>query len=124
MHDPSAPDPPAPVAILSLGTILIASLRTAPDDTELLLVRRDLLEAIGRHRAQRVVLDVSEVDVMDSYTTRTIRDIAAAARLRGAPAVVVGVPPDVAVTMVRLGMDTGAIDAALDLDHALEALTT
>ena len=110
---------PALVSILRQGSYLVASVHTALDDTQMVRFRNDLIEAIGRHRARGVIIDVAALDVLDSFGTRTLRDIAEMARLRGAYTVIVGIQPDVAYAMVRLGMGTGAIPTALDLEEGL-----
>jgi rsbT antagonist protein RsbS len=90
------------------------------DDTQMVRFRRELSEAIGDHRARGVLIDVAALDVLDSFGSRTIRDLAETARLRGASAVIVGVPPQVAWAMVRLGIDTGPMVTALDLEDGLQ----
>jgi rsbT antagonist protein RsbS len=109
-------------SILRQGLYLIASIHTALDDSQLVRFRRDLVERIGADRARGVVIDVAALDVVDSFATRTLRDIAEMTRLRGACTVVVGIQPDVAFTMVHLGMDTGSVVAALDLEEGLAEL--
>ena len=110
-------------SILRQGHILIASIHTALDDAQLQRFHEDLVEQIGRNRARGVIIDVAALDVVDSYATRTLRDIAGVARLRGARTVVVGIQPDVAFVMVQLGMDTGSLVTALDLEEGLAHLT-
>jgi rsbT antagonist protein RsbS len=109
-------------SILRQGPYLIASVHTALDDSQLVRFQRDLVERIGAVRARGVVIDVAALDVLDSFGTRTLRDIAEMARLRGAVTVVVGIQPDVAFTMVELGMDTGSVTTALDLEEGLAEL--
>ena len=109
-------------SILRQGQTLIASIHTALDDSQLERFEEDLVERIGRDRARGVIIDVAALDVIDSYATRTLRDIADIARLRGARMVIVGIQPDVAFVMVRLGMDTGRLVTALDLEEALDYL--
>jgi len=115
---------PAPrlFSILRQGSYLIASVHTALDDSQLVRFQRDLVERIGSDRARGVVIDVAALDVLDSFGTRTLRDIAEMARLRGAVTVVVGIQPDVAFAMVQLGMDTGSVLTALDLEEGLAEL--
>ncbi|MBA2530671.1 MAG: STAS domain-containing protein [Nocardioidaceae bacterium] len=84
--------------------------------------QRDLIEQIGRHRSRGVVIDVAALDVLDSFGSRTLRDIAEMARLRGSLTVIVGIQPDVAFAMVELGMGTGSVYTALDLEEGLEYL--
>ncbi len=109
-------------SILRQGPYLIASFHTALDDSQLVRFQHDLVERIGADRARGVVIDVAALDVVDSFATRTLRDIAAMTRLRGAPTVVVGIQPDVAFTMVELGMDTGPVVTALDLEEGIAEL--
>jgi rsbT antagonist protein RsbS len=113
---------PRLVSILRQGSYLIASIHTALDDTQMTAFQHDLVDRIGRDRARGVVIDVAALDVLDSFGTRTLRIIAEVARLRGAVTVVVGIQPDVAFAMVSLGMDTGALHTALDLEEGLAFL--
>jgi rsbT antagonist protein RsbS len=109
-------------SILRQGPYLIASIHTALDDSQMVRFQRDLVERIGADRARGVIIDVAALDVLDSFGTRTLRGMAEMARLRGAVTVVVGIQPDVAFTMVELGMDTGSVLTALDLEEGLEDL--
>ena len=113
---------PALVSILRQGSQLIASIHTALDDTQMVRFQQDLVHQIGEHRARGVVIDVAALDVLDSFGSRTLRDIAEMARLRGAVTVIVGIQPEVAYTMVALGMDTGSVHTALDLEEGLAYL--
>jgi rsbT antagonist protein RsbS len=119
-HPP--PQEPLRVSILTQGGYLIASVHTALDDGQLLRFRTDLLEQIGRRRARGVIIDVAALDVIDSFACHTLRTIAQVARLRGAETVVVGIRPDVALTMVELGAGLGFVTTALDLDEGLARL--
>lgn len=110
---------PALVSIMRQGSNLIASIHTALDDSEMLRFQHDLIEQIGQHRSRGVIIDVAALDVLDSFGSRTIRTIAEMARLRGAQTVVVGIQPDVALAMVLLGMGTGSVPTALDLEEGL-----
>ena len=114
---------PALVSILRQGDTLVASVNAALDDCEMLRFQTDLVRQIGEHRARGVIIDVAALDVLDSFGSRTLRGIAAMARLRGAVTVVVGIQPDVAYAMVQLGMDMGSITTALDLEEGLAHLT-
>jgi len=70
-----------------------------------------------------VVIDVSALDVMDSFATRTLRGIAETTKLRGANTVVVGIQPDVAFAMIQLGLTLDGVATGLDLDEGLELVT-
>jgi rsbT antagonist protein RsbS len=109
-------------SILRQGATLIASIHTALDDSQLLRFQEDLVADIGRYRARGVIIDVAALDVIDSFATWTLRDIAEMARLRGARTVVVGIQPDVAFVMVQLGTHTGSLVTALDLEEGLAYL--
>jgi rsbT antagonist protein RsbS len=107
------------VPILKQGDVLIASMQAALTDEALLQFRDDLAEGIGALRARAVIIDVTALDVLDSFATRTIRGIAYTARLRGAKTVVVGVQPEVAFAMVQLGLTLQGVSTALDLEEGL-----
>jgi rsbT antagonist protein RsbS len=117
----SAPGPKL-VSILRQGPYLIASIHTALDDTQMVRFREDLIEQIGRHRSRGVIIDVAALDVLDSFGARTLRTIGEIARLRGAVTVIVGIQPDVAFAIVALGVSTGTLVTALDLEEGLEYL--
>ena len=113
---------PALVSIMRQGSTLIASVHTALDDSELVRFEHDLVAQIGEHRSRGVIIDVAALDVIDSFAALTLRRIAEMARLRGALTVIVGIQPEVAFTMVQLGMGTGNVPTALDLDEGLRML--
>jgi rsbT antagonist protein RsbS len=114
---------PALVSILRQGDTLVASVHTALDDSEMVRFQHDLVRQIGEHRARGVIIDVAALDVIDSFGSRTLRSIADIARLRGAVTVIVGIQPEVAFAMVRLGMGMGEIPTALDLEEGLAYLS-
>ena len=121
MADREAPAEPLRVSILTQGSYLIASIHTALDDGQLVRFQRDLVERIGAQRARGVVIDVAALDVLDSFGSRTLRDIARMSRLRGAETVIVGIAPELAVSMVRLGLQL-EMPTALDLEEGLAYL--
>ena len=110
---------PALVSILRQGAYLIASIHTALDDSQMVRFQEDLISQIGDHRSRGVVIDVAALDVIDSFGSKTLRNTAEMARLRGALTVIVGIQPDVAATMVELGMSTGPVETALGLEEGL-----
>ncbi len=113
-----------PVPILRHGPYLIASAQAALSDADLQQLRDDLVDQVGRFRARGAVIDVSAMDVMDSFATRTIRAIAQMCKLRGARVVIVGIQPDVAFAMVQLGLtgSLGAVETAMDLEAGIKRL--
>jgi rsbT antagonist protein RsbS len=110
------------VSILRQGDYLIASIHEALDDSEIVRFQNDLVDQIGRHRAKGVIIDVAALDVLDSFGSRTLANLAHMARLRGAETVIVGIQPSVAFTMVRLGTRLDRVHTALDLEEGLEYL--
>lgn len=110
------------VPILKQGPYLIASVQSALSDEELLHLRGALVAQVGRFRARGVIIDVTALDVMDSFASRTLRDIAHMIRLRGAETVIVGIQPEVALTMVQLGLTLEDVATSLDLEEGLAFL--
>jgi rsbT antagonist protein RsbS len=110
------------VPILKQGDVLIASIQAALSDHDLVELRDELADQVGRFRSRGVIIDVTSLDVLDSFATRTLRSIAYIAKLRGADAVVVGIQPDVAFAMVQLGLSLDGIATALDLEEGLAHL--
>ena len=110
------------VPILKQRHYLIASIQSALTDEDLLRLRDDLTDGVGRHRAKGVIIDVTALDVLDSFATRTLRAIAYMTKLRGAETVIVGIQPDVALAMVQLGLTLEDVPTSLDLEEGLSFL--
>lgn len=110
------------VAILRQGDYLIASIQVDLSDSQVLELRDDLSERIGRARARGLIIDVAALDVIDSFVARSLGSIAITARLRGAETVITGIEPDVAIAMVQFDLDLAPLRTALDLDEALSLL--
>lgn len=110
------------IPIMKLGRYLIASLQSAVTDQELAQLLDELARKVGDIEALGVVVDITAVDVVDSFTLRTLIDIAGISRLRGADTVIVGMPPDVAFTMIQLGLRLDGVATALDLEEGLALL--
>lgn len=111
-----------PVPILKQGQLLIATLQTELTDRDWFEFQMEVTKLVGVHRAKGVILDVNVLDVLDSFATKSLRNIAEMVKLRGARAVVVGIHPDVAFTMVQLGLTLHGIETAIDLEHGLSIL--
>jgi rsbT antagonist protein RsbS len=109
------------VSVLRQGDFLIASIHTALDDEEMVRFQQDVVARIGAERSRGILVDVAALDVLDSFGSRCLRNLAHMARLRGAETVIVGIQPDVAFAMVQLGTDL-EIHTALDLEEGLERL--
>jgi rsbT antagonist protein RsbS len=110
------------VAILRQGDVLIASVLSDLTDSQVVALRDELAHRVGRFRARGIVIDVTALDVIDSFVARSLRAIAVTARLRGADTIVVGIQPDVAIAMVQFDLNLQPLQTALDLDEALAML--
>ena len=112
------------VPILKQRDYLIASVQAVLTDQDLINLRDRLVAQVGRFRSDGVILDVTGLDVMDSFSVRTLRDMAHMIRLRGADTVIVGIQPEVAFSMVQLGLSLEGVPTALDLEEGLAWLDT
>ena len=110
------------VPILKQRDYLIASVQSVLSDQDLVQLRDDLADRVGQYRSRGVIVDVTVLDVIDSFATRTLRAIAHMLRLRGAETVIVGIQPEVAFGMVQLGLTLEGIGTALDLEEGLAYL--
>src|SRR5260221_12856263 len=110
------------VPILKQRDYLIASIQSVLSDADLLRLRDDLSERVGQYRSRGVIIDVTVLDVIDSFATRTLRAIAHMLRLRGAETVIVGIQPEVAFGMVQLGLTLEGVGTSLDLEEGLTFL--
>jgi rsbT antagonist protein RsbS len=110
------------VPILKQGKYLIASIQSALSDADLLKLQEELADRAGTFRSHGVIIDVTVLDVMDSFATRTMRSIAHMLKLRGAETVIVGIQPEVAFAMVQLGLTLEDVVTALDLEEGLAYL--
>src|ERR1041384_2416538 len=107
------------VPILKQRDYLMASIQSVVSDDDLIHLRDDLVEQVGRFRSQGVIIDVTVLDLIDSFATRMLRAIAHMLRLRGAVTVIVGIKPEVAFAMVQLGLTLVGIGTAMDLEEGL-----
>jgi rsbT antagonist protein RsbS len=110
------------VPILKQRDYLIASVQAALSDRDLVELREALVTQVGTFRSRGVIIDVTALDVMDSFAVRTLRDLARMIRLRGAETVIVGIQPEVAFAMVQLGPRLAGVATALDLEGGLALL--
>jgi rsbT antagonist protein RsbS len=110
------------VPILKQGGYLIASVQSALSDKDLLHLRDDLSGQVEKYRARGVIVDVTALDVIDSFATRMLRTVAEIVRLRGAATVIVGIQPEIALAMVQLGLLLGDVSTALDLEEGVALL--
>ena len=110
------------IPILKQSQYLIATIQSAVTDADLEQLRDALVDRVGKFRSRGVIVDVTALDVLDSFASRMLRDLAYMIRLRGAQTVIVGIQPEVAFAMVQLGLTLEDIATALDLEEGLEYL--
>jgi rsbT antagonist protein RsbS len=110
------------VPVLKQGNILIASIQSELSDKDLLALGDEIAAKVGRFRSHGVVVDVSALDVLDSFAARTLRGVSEMTTLRGATMIIVGIQPDVAFAMVELGLTLDGVLTGLDLEEGLELL--
>jgi rsbT antagonist protein RsbS len=110
------------VPILKLGNCLVVAIQDELTDTHWGELRDTLLRRAGKERSTGVVIDLSAMQVMDSFATRLLDGIARMLRLRGTRTVVVGIQPGVAFAMAQLGLRLDSSGTALDLDDGLALL--
>jgi rsbT antagonist protein RsbS len=107
------------VPILKQGPWLIATIQSALADADILRLRDALVARVGEERARAVIVDVTALDVLDSFATGMLQDVAQMVRLRGAETVIVGIQPDVAFAMVQMGLTLDGVVTHLDLEEGL-----
>ncbi len=110
---------PKVVPIIRIGQCLLIPIQVELDDHKVELLQQQLLAAVAREGAQAVVLDVSMVEIIDSYISYTLSETAGMARLMGCRTILCGMRPQVALTLAQMGVKLHDIEMARDLEHAL-----
>jgi rsbT antagonist protein RsbS len=110
------------IPILRLGDALLVSIQVDLHDQMALQLQDDLTNAIQRYGAKGVLIDISAVEIVDSFIGRMISDISGMGRILGARTVVVGMRPAVAITLVELGLSLSGVNTALSVERGLEKL--
>ncbi len=110
------------IPILRLGSILLASIQLDLTDQDALEFQADMLRMVTETDANGVVIDITALDVVDSFLAQAFNDTANMVQLLGAEVVLCGMQPDVAVTLVEMGRQLIGVDTALNLDRGIEKL--
>jgi len=110
------------VPILKVGDVLIVSIQSDIDDRTVIEMQHRVLEQIERTGARSLLIDISLLEMVDSFTGRMLSDIAAMASIMDSETVVVGIQPAVAITLVELGLELKGVSTALDVDDGLRIL--
>lgn len=110
------------IPILRLGDILLTSIQSDITDDQALTLQVDILKQLGDSRALGVLLDITALDVVDSYMTRILSETARMARLMGGEVVITGMSPMVALSLIEMGRDLNDVLTALDVEQGVEKL--
>lgn len=110
------------IPILRMGDFLLVTIQVDMHDRLALSLQNDLTDQIARTNARAVLIDISSLDMVDSFIGRMLVNIAAMSRLLDAETVVVGMQPSVAITLVELGLSLTGVRTALNVDQGMKVL--
>jgi rsbT antagonist protein RsbS len=110
------------LAIIQIKNCLLVSIQTELHDRLALNLQAAIMERVRAVGARGIILDVSAVEIIDSYITRILNDIGKSVRYMGAECFIVGIRPAVAMTLIEMGVELDSVNTALNLDLALEKL--
>jgi rsbT antagonist protein RsbS len=109
------------IPVIKLRDVLLVPIQIPPSDSQARQLLSDLLDTVGRTGSRKLVVDVSALDVIDSYLTRILYDLIGSAEKLGVAGAIVGIRPAVAITLVQMGIENLEVQTYLSLDLALEA---
>lgn len=110
------------IPVLKIGDVLLVSVQVDLQDELVLGLQEDLADRISATGARGVIIDISGLEVVDSFVGRMISTMASVSRVLDARTVVVGIRPAVAITLVEMGLTLEGVDTALDLERGLRLL--
>jgi rsbT antagonist protein RsbS len=110
------------VPILKIEDFLLVPVQTELHDRSAELLQRDIIDTLARTHAKGVLIDVTSLELVDSFLGRLISDTANMVKIMGAKSVLVGLQPAVAITLVELGLDLGGVYTTLNMERGLEWL--
>jgi len=108
--------------VLKLGSLLLVSIQTELSDALAELLQDTLLDEIQEHRAEGVLLDITALDMVDTFICRVITETTRMCKLLGAQLVLVGLQPAVTMTLLEMGMNLTEIESAMDMEAGLHKL--
>jgi rsbT antagonist protein RsbS len=110
------------IPIIKMGEFLLVSIQVDMHDRLAMTLQDDLTASVVKHRARGVLIDISSLEIVDSFIGRMLGNIAAMSRVLDAETVVVGMRPAVAITLVELGMSLTGVRTALTVERAMDML--
>jgi len=110
------------ITVVKVRDVLLVTMPPDPDDTTISALQTEAIEAMERHRARGLVLDISAVETLDSFFARTVAETTRMIALMGGQTIVAGMHPSVAITAVQLGLTLGSAQTVLSVDRALDRL--
>lgn len=112
------------IPILKIGRLLLVSIQVDMHDRLAMKLQEDLTAKLAETRARGVIIDISALEMVDSFIGRMLSNIAGMSKLLGAETVVAGMQPSVAITLVELGLSLQGVRTALNLERGMELLRT
>lgn len=110
------------ISVIKVRDVLLVTVPADPDDETVSALQAQVLRAMEDHPAKGIVMDISTVEIMDSFFARTVAETAQMVSLMGGRTVIVGMRPSVAITSTQLGLTLGQVRTALDMDRAMRLL--
>jgi rsbT antagonist protein RsbS len=112
------------ISVIRVRDLLIVTMPAEPDDSVIEALQESVLNAMERHESQAVLLDISSVEIFDSFFARTVSETAQMVRVMGGRTIIVGMRPAVAITATQIGLALGNVETALNVDRALDLAAT
>lgn len=114
--------PESPISVLKVHDVLMVTMPSDPDDVTVAALQDAVLQAMEATSAKGLLLDISAVDMVDSFFARTVAETALMVQLMGGRTVIAGMRPSVAITVTQLGLKLGHAQTALTVDRGLDML--
>lgn len=108
------------ISVIKVRNVLLVSMPADPDDSTVAALQERTLEAMSQHNVQGLVLDLSKVEILDSYFARTVSETAQMVGLMGGETIIAGMRPAVAITATELGITLGRTRTVMNVEQALE----
>jgi rsbT antagonist protein RsbS len=112
------------ISVIKVRDLLIITMPPDPDDSAIEALQEEVLNAMERHDSKAVLLDISSVEIFDSFFARTVSETAQMVTVMGGRTIIVGMRPAVAITATQIGLTLGNVETALNVDRALDLAAT